>query len=242
MIIPTASHLPVDLSAEPDPGWFDERTAVVVLDDGTRVLIRPIRPGDKRLLQEGIQRLSPQSRYLRFLHYLERLTAAELRYLTEIDYRDHFAWVAISIDQPEPMGLGVARYIRDKAHPGQAEAAVAVVDEFQGRGLGRLLLTKLADSARENGVEAFIAYLAPESPVVNHLFHNVAAAITSNEDGLVKVIVPLGTDDPGPGSEAMLRAAAGGDAEFVSAPSGLQEAPMDGKRQANSESIQQEGT
>ena len=203
------------MPGEPDPGWFDERSSVVVLDDGTRVLIRPIRPEDKGLLQEGIQRLSPQSRYLRFLHYLERLTAAELRYLTEIDYRDHFAWVAISVDQPGQVGLGVARYIRDKTHPDQAEAAVAVIDEFQGRGLGRLLLTRLADSARANGVDAFIAYLAPESPAVSHLLHNVAAAITSNEDGLVKVIVPLGTLDPGPGSEAMLRAAAGG-AEFVS--------------------------
>jgi GNAT superfamily N-acetyltransferase len=189
---------------------------VVVLDDGTRVLIRPIRAGDKRLLQEGIQRLSPQSRYLRFLHYLERLTAAELRYLTEIDYRDHFAWVAISLDQPDQIGLGVARYIRDKTRPTQAEAAVAVIDDYQGRGLGRLLLTRLADSARENGVDAFIAYLAPESPVVNHLLQNVAAATTSNEDGLVKVIVPLGSDDPGPGSQAMLRAAAGGEATFIS--------------------------
>lgn len=189
---------------------------MVVLDDGTRVLIRPIRAGDKRLLQEGIQRLSPQSRYLRFLHYLERLTAAELRYLTEIDYRDHFAWVAISLDQPDQIGLGVARYIRDKTRPTQAEAAVAVIDDYQGRGLGRLLLTRLADSARENGVDAFIAYLAPESPVVNHLLQNVAAATTSNEDGLVKVIVPLGSDDPGPGSQAMLRAAAGGEATFIS--------------------------
>lgn len=189
---------------------------MVVLNDGTRVLIRPIRSDDKELLQEGIQRLSPESRYLRFLHYLERLTAAELRYLTEIDYRDHFAWVAMSTDQTEPIGLGVARYIRDKTRPNQAEAAVAVIDEYQGRGLGRLLLTRLADSARENGVDAFVAYLAPESPVVNHLLHNVAAATASSEDGLVKVIVPLGRDDPGPGSRAMLRAAAGGDAEFVS--------------------------
>jgi len=204
------------MPVEPDPGWFDERSSVVVLDDGTRVLIRPIRPEDKELLQEGIRRLSPQSRYLRFLHYLERLTAAELRYLTEIDYRDHFAWVAISLDQPGHVGLGVARYIRDKAHPDQAEAAVAVIDEYQGRGLGRLLLYWLAASARENGIDAFVAYLAPESPVVNHLLHNVIAATTSSEDGLVKVIVPLGSDDPGPGSRAMLRAAAGGDAGFIS--------------------------
>jgi GNAT superfamily N-acetyltransferase len=199
-----------------DPGWFEGRSSVVVLDDGTRVLIRPIRSDDKRLLQDGIQHLSPRSRYLRFLHYLEQLTPAELRYLTEIDYQNHFAWVALSLDQPDQIGLGVARYIRDRARPNHAEAAVAVIDDYQGRGLGRLLLSKLANSARENGIDAFIAYLAPESPVVIHLLRNVAAATTSNEDGLVKVIVPLGAADPGPGSEEMLRAAAGGTADFLS--------------------------
>ena len=203
------------MSLERDPGWFDGRSSVVVLNDGTQVLIRPIRSDDKRLLQEGIQHLSPRSRYLRFLHYLERLTPAELRYLTEIDYQNHFAWVALSLDQPDQIGLGVARYIRDKTRPNQAEAAVAVIDDYQGRGLGRLLLSKLANSARENGIDAFIAYLAPDSPAVIHLLHNVAAATTSNEDGLVKVLLPLGAADPGP-SEAMLRAAAGGTADFLS--------------------------
>jgi GNAT superfamily N-acetyltransferase len=207
---------PAHMSVEPDPGWFDARSSVLVLGDGTRVLVRPIRADDKQLLQEGIRHLSPESRYLRFLNYLERLTPAELRYLTEIDYHDHFAWVAISLDQPDHLGLGVARYIRDGNQPNQAEAAVAVIDDYQGRGLGRLLLTKLADSARENGIDAFIAYLAPESPAVNYLLDNVPAAATSNEDGLVRVVVPLGDDDPGPGNQAMLRAAAGGEAEFFS--------------------------
>ena len=215
MIEASSTPYPVDMSPEPNPGWFEGRTAVVVLDDGTRVLIRPIRSDDKRLLQEGIQHLSARSRYLRFLHYLERLTPAELRYLTEIDYQNHFAWVALSLDQPDQIGLGVARYIRERARPNQAEAAVAVIDDYQRRGLGRLLLSRLADSARENGIDAFIAYLAPDSPVVVHLLHNVAGATTSNEDGLLKVIVPLGAADPGPGSETMLRAAAGGTADFL---------------------------
>lgn len=197
---------------------------MAVLDDATRVLIRPIRSGDKLLLQEGLQRLSPQSRYLRFMHHLARLTPAELRYLTEIDYRDHFAWVAISVDLAVQVGLGVARYIRDRAHPYQAEAAVAVIDEFQGRGLGKRLLRRLADSARKNGIEAFVAYFTPESPVIDHLLRNVAAATCSIDDGLVKVIVPLGTADPGPGSLAMLRAAAGGDAEFTWSLTGLSQA------------------
>jgi len=203
------------MSVEPDPSWIQARSSEVVLSDGTRVLVRPIRADDKRLLEEGVKHLSPESRYLRFLRYFERLTPAELRYLTEIDYHDHFAWVAIGLDQPDHPGLGVARYIRDGRRANQAEAAVAVIDDYQGRGLGRLLLSKLADTARENGIDAFIAYLAPESPVVTHLLHNVSATIT-NEDGLLKVVVPIGDDDPGPGNQAMLRATAGGEVELLS--------------------------
>ena len=114
----------------PGGGWVFQLTP---LDDGTRVLIRPIRSDDKRLLQEGIQHLSPRSRYLRFLHYLEQLTPAELRYLTEIDYQNHFAWVALSLDQPDQIGLGVARYIRATA---DRELGSVVRTRPHGRGSG----------------------------------------------------------------------------------------------------------
>ena len=202
------------MSVEPDPIWIEAHSSEVILRDGTRVLIRPIRADDKRLLEEGFKRLSPESRYWRFLHYFERLTAGELRYLTEIDYHDHFAWVAIGLDDPDHPGLGVARYIRDGNRPNQAEAAVAVIDDYQGRGLGTMLLSKLADTARDNGIDAFVAYLAPESPVVTHLLGGVSATVT-NEDDLLRVVVPIGGDDPGPGNQAMLRAAAGGEIELL---------------------------
>ena len=68
------------------------------LRDGRRVRVRLITPADKSGLAAGLARMSPRSRYLRFHRMVERLSDDELRYLTEVDMRNHFAWVAVSLD------------------------------------------------------------------------------------------------------------------------------------------------
>jgi GNAT superfamily N-acetyltransferase len=101
-------------------------------------IIRPIRASDKRLPERGMRRLSPESARLRFLGPKDHLTLAELRYLTEIDYVDHYAVVAVAADDPREL-LGVGRWVRDPARPFAAELAIAVGDCYQGRGLGTAL-------------------------------------------------------------------------------------------------------
>src|SRR6266550_461675 len=121
------------------------------LRDGTLVVVRPIRSDDKPLLLDGFRRLSDESRLRRFMAPMRELSDEQLRYLTEIDYVDHFAWVALLADRPT-FGIGVGRYIRLDAEPGVAEVAITVVDEYQGRGLGTLLLGILAGTARIAGI------------------------------------------------------------------------------------------
>ncbi|OFW50083.1 MAG: hypothetical protein A2146_08950, partial [Actinobacteria bacterium RBG_16_67_10] len=128
---------------------------IVTLRKGTRALIRPIRAEDKEALADGLARLSSESRYRRFLRPVTSLNERELKYLTEIDYTNHYAWVAMAVDEPGEPGLGVARYIRDPLDPEVAEAAVAVVDDHQGQGLGTMLLRVLVAAARENGIHTF---------------------------------------------------------------------------------------
>ncbi len=115
-----------------------------------QVEIRPIEPEDKDALASGFDRLSERSRYRRFLSPRGPLTDAELRYFTEVDHHDHEALVAVDPETGE--GVGVARYIRSHEDRRIAELAVAVADDWQGRGVGTLLTAELATRARDEGI------------------------------------------------------------------------------------------
>ncbi len=125
----------------------------VTLSDGTRVVLRLIVPEDKQLLDAGFQGWSAESRYARFLTPKSTLTADELRYLTEIDQEHHFALGALT--EETGAGLGIARFIRLPELHETAEAAIAVADDAQGRGLGKLLFLRLCAAAAERGLERF---------------------------------------------------------------------------------------
>ena len=129
---------------------------IATLRDGSRVSLRLVRPSDKELLRRGFERLSPESRYRRFLSAKTELRDAELAYLTEVDGHDHFAvGASVTADDGTEEGVGIARFIRSAEDPRAAEAAVAVVDDWQNRGLGTLLLARLAAAARERDIEHF---------------------------------------------------------------------------------------
>lgn len=146
----------------------------VTLDDGTKVVLRPIGAGDKALLLEGFQNLSDESRYRRFHGPKGSLSPAELRYLTECDGYDHFAIGAATERDGGLHGLGVARIIRQKDKPDTAEAAITVVDEAQGHGLGRILGDRLVEAARERGISRFRVMLLAENDRARALLDEVA--------------------------------------------------------------------
>ena len=160
------------------------------LRDGTPVLVRPIRPDDKDLIRQGFDRLSPASRYRRFLAPIDELSDAELKYLTEIDYVDHFAWAAVRADRPTE-GMGVARYIRLKEEPEVAEAAVTVIDEYQGKGLGTLLLALLGAAALAAGIRTFRAYVLEGNVPMRDLLETFGARTEFDSPGVVRFDVPL---------------------------------------------------
>ena len=135
-----------------DPSYSEE----VVLADERRVVLRLIRPTDKQGLQRGLERMTPQSRYLRFLAPRSELTEAELRYLSELDGVDHFALGAeVSTTEGAGEGVAVARFVRVEDEPQTADIALAVIDDYQGLGLGRVMIRRLALAALERGVVKF---------------------------------------------------------------------------------------
>ena len=143
-----------------EPG-FEAR--ILELTDGTKVHVRPIVPEDEPLLIEAVAAMSERTVYFRFFSPLKRLPDALAHRLAVVDYNDRFAIVATT---HKPGGkeriVGVARYDR-AADTDVAETAVAVVDEFQRRGLGSALLAILGKVAHVHGIKTFTLIVLPEN-------------------------------------------------------------------------------
>jgi RimJ/RimL family protein N-acetyltransferase len=135
------------------------------LADGTRVLIRPIEPGDKPGLAAALGRLSAATIRRRFLAAKPTLTRAELRYLTEVDGVQHLALVAVLGDEI----VAVARCVRLEPDGDVAEFAIVVGDAIQRQGLGTVLATALADAACRVGIRRFAATTLADNEAVQRL-------------------------------------------------------------------------
>ena len=142
----------------------------VTLRDGARVTLRPIAPEDKPLIAASFERLSEESRYRRFFTSKKELSAAELDYLLDVDHSDHEAIIAV--DQLSGEAVGVARYVRSNDDAEVADVAVTVIDDWQGRGLGRVLLTRLTHRARREGVRRFSVVVLGENREAIGLFNS----------------------------------------------------------------------
>jgi GNAT superfamily N-acetyltransferase len=146
-------------------------------------VIRPIRPEDKGMLADGLRRLSPQSAQRRFLTPKRSFSRTELRYLTDVDGRNHVALVAEYPCYPVRRLIAVGRFVIDQAHPEAAEIAVTVADEWQGRGLGSILGTHLAHLARNRDVRRFTATMASENRPAHLLMAKLTDQLTQRHVG-----------------------------------------------------------
>jgi GNAT superfamily N-acetyltransferase len=182
-------------------------TRTVRLRDGTRVRLRPVQPDDKHLLVRGFERLSEDSRYRRFFTPMSELRPAQLEYLTEVDHHDHEAVLAVD-EHGEP--VGVARYVRSASEPDAAEAAVAVVDDWQGRGVGRALVNRLATRARQEGVSRFTALVQADNQAALELIGGMPLSERSRDGSELRLVMKLPRRGLGAQLTRALRAAAAG--------------------------------
>jgi ribosomal protein S18 acetylase RimI-like enzyme len=158
------------------------------LSDGTLVRVRPVTRDDRDRLRNGFARLSAESKYRRFLAAPATLSESTLDYLTGTDGWNHLA-IGAELAAPgadTSYGLGIARFVRLDEDPSKAEAAVAVIDEMQHRGLGRLLLRELIRAAHERDVTTFVCHVLPSNEPVKTMLHEVdAQAMPHLKDGLL---------------------------------------------------------
>jgi RimJ/RimL family protein N-acetyltransferase len=185
----------------PRPGRFRLR-------DGTRVLLRPLRAEDRDLVVAGFDRLSPESRYRRFLSPTPRLTSSLLEFLMNVDDDDHFALVALTEEGHTPAVVGVSRFAR-LDDPEAAEAALTVIDEYQGRGAGAFLLDAIVLAARERGVRRFEGLVLADNVASKAILAHAGARFENDGNGVLRYVLDLPEtpeDLPGHGIRHILKA------------------------------------
>ena len=119
--------------------------------DGTEVTIRPIKPEDAELEIEFVRKLSPETKYYRFMNTMRELPPAMVARLTQIDYDREMAFVATMLENGTEVEIGVCRYAVNPDGE-SCEFAVVVADEWQHRGLARRLMGVLIETARNKGL------------------------------------------------------------------------------------------
>ncbi|KNB43710.1 cyclic nucleotide-binding protein [Blastocystis sp. subtype 4] len=155
---------------------------------GKDIIIRPVAPRDKSRFMKGIQQLSADTLFLRFLSPIRELSSSQVDYLLNVDFDDHYAFAAV-VDEPSYPGMAITRYIRSFENPTEAEWAVTVVDQYQGLGLGRILLylMNLVEvlGGFDHGIRSFSATIHPTNRRILAWMEELKATSVQTEDGIV---------------------------------------------------------
>ena len=160
------------------------------LRDGRRAEIRALRPDDRADLITAVGRTSAESFYRRFFGVKHEFTEQQIASFLNIDFINHVALVAVVEEGARPTIVGGGRYVVVK--PGTAEVAFAIVDEYQGQGIGAALLRHLAAIARSAGVRELIAeVLADNAPMLKVFERSGLGLSTKRDAGVVHVAMRL---------------------------------------------------
>lgn len=195
---------------------IDDIVVHSALNDGTRVLLRAITPDDAPLIREGIARLSAESRHMRFFSAAPTLPDAVVRRLADVDGHDHIAWGAICSECPDRPAIGSVHAVRHR-HDGPAgEFSIAVLDEFHGRGLARMLAAAVLVDCRAEGLVTLDVNILSENVAARRLVKSMGGLWASEAAGIAEyrldvlaAIAALRSDADAPGVYDVLRALEG---------------------------------
>jgi RimJ/RimL family protein N-acetyltransferase len=155
-------------------------SAFETLRDGRRVEIRALRPDDRADLIAAVDRTSAQSLYRRFFGVRRGFTDQEIAFFLNVDFVNHVALVAVVGEGGYPTIVGGGRYV--VVQPGTAEVAFAVVDEYQGQGIGAALMRHLAAIACRVEVKQFIAEVLPDNNPMLKVFEKSGFRLSTTRE------------------------------------------------------------
>jgi GNAT superfamily N-acetyltransferase len=165
-------------------------SAIETLRDGRRIEIRAVRPDDQADMLAAVERTSAASLRRRFFAVKRFFTDKEISFFLNVDFVDHVALVAVLTEAGRTTIVGGGRYVL--VRPGTAEVAFAVVDEFQGQGVGAALMHHITAVARDAGLQELIAEVLPEnSPMLKVFERSGLRCRAQRESGTVHITLQL---------------------------------------------------
>lgn len=164
----------------------------LVLTDGTRLRLRLIDCRDRAGVAALFARLSPESRYRRFLSPKRELTSRELTYLTDVDQARHVAIAAV--DESDGSIVGICRYVQIQNRVGVAEIALEVADELQGMRIGTALGSEAVHRARTNGLTHLIATTLRENRPARALLRRLRFRVRASNCYEIEHLLDLGCE------------------------------------------------
>ena len=177
---------------------MDDNLGTYVTHTGQTVNLRLVKKSDTALLVDMYYRLSPETKRLRFHLYTAKLPEEriwdEAKALSNLDPERQMAIVGtITEDDGQEHAVGVARFARATNTDTEAEVAIVVRDDFQRRGLGKHILLRLADRARELGITHFSAWVLADNVRLMKLIKGMELKNVESETryGETKIRVPI---------------------------------------------------
>ena len=159
-------------------GVYPFRLEEEVVFGGDAVTIRPAKPVDERRIQEHFYNLDKDDVLARFFHEKTTFVRDEVAEVSQVDYVKDLTLLALVGEFGFGRVIAVAEYLLLPAK-NVAEVAFSVDRQWQGRGLGKLMIRKLADAARENGISGLVAYTSPGNQGMIRLFRSLPYKVST---------------------------------------------------------------
>jgi GNAT superfamily N-acetyltransferase len=173
--------------------WQDTRSETIA--SGESIMLRPARISDEEPLQDLFYRLSDDSTYRRFMAYKQVHPHSEMQKLVDLDYENNMAVLAVRTSKAGEEILGMARYDVDPATR-LADIAFVVRDEWQGKGLGTVLMRRMSEIARARGLGGFTADVLESNKPMLLIFHKSGLDVRSERDnGAIRLTMAFEAPD-----------------------------------------------
>jgi len=174
----------------PTPPKAARFSVTETLRDGRPVEIRALKPTDADGLKAAVAHSSTETLSRRFFAPKRHFSEQEVAYFTDIDFVTQVALVAVTDDGGKPSIVAGGRYVLVQS--GVAEVAFAVVDDFQGHGIGTKLMRHLVGIAREAGLRELVAEVLPDNQAMLSVFRKCGLKVATHRDrGVIHVTMPL---------------------------------------------------